>query len=306
MFKWVFVTIIILVSAFSYKIKAADTGISISPASNNITLKTQGSHSGEFTISNNEEIPLSINLKEYDVIDQVPTQASLYWIELSSLEFTLDSRGTKLIEYKLTVPESTPKGAYTKAIVLEVTNKNNNESLVVMQIPYTINIFVDSTFSSEVGTIIKEFVVSQKLLISNIVNFNLTIDNPATSQVSKPIINLNVISNKGQIVYTKVLNENLKMIYDSETYNIDANIPLSDLLDIGQYRAEVLVTDTLTNKSAVKKTTFFYVNYILIVLLIVTIISLILLTRFNKALKNILNINYSKKPGKIGSKKFKD
>lgn len=306
MFKWIFTTIVILISVFSQQIEAAETGVTITPATESITLKTQGSHSGKFSITNNEEIPISIVLKEYDIINEVPIQTSTPWIELSSLNVILASKGTQVIDYKLIVPENSSKGVYKKAIVLEVTDKSNNDSLVILQIPYTISVFVDSTFSSEVGTIIKEFAVSQKLLISNVVNLNLTIDNPAINQVSKPIINLNIISNKGQIVYTKVLNENLKMIYNSETYNIDASIPISDLLDIGQYRAEVLVTDTLTNKSTVKKTTFFYVNYILIIVVIIIIVSLILLIRFNKALKDILNINYSSKPGKIGSKKIRE
>lgn len=253
MFKWIFTTIVILISVFSQQIEAAETGVTITPATESITLKTQDSHSGKFSITNNEEIPISIVLKEYDIINEVPIQTSTPWIELSSLNVILASKGTQVIDYKLIVPENSSKGVYKKAIVLEVTDKSNNDSLVILQIPYTISVFVDSTFSSEVGTIIKEFAVSQKLLISNVVNLNLTIDNPAINQVSKPIINLNIISNKGQIVYTKVLNENLKMIYNSETYNIDASIPISDLLDIGQYRAEVLVTDTLTNKSTVKK-----------------------------------------------------
>ncbi len=288
--KTLLLTLLFIIPISSYPLKAG-SGFELTPASIDLTLRTEQSHLGTFTIINNEDTDVLITLQEGMYVDGQIVKEDFSWITTSPQQFALKKSQSQEIQYTLTVPSDTPKGVYNKLILLNIaantaTREQNNYPTIDLTIPYQINIFVDSLFASDLGIKVTEFSSDTKLTINNQITFKIKVENKGKNQISKPIGHLRIISSMGDAVYSAVLNESLKAVTDSDTFEYDftANYPINNIIDIGQYRAELLFTDSLSGSTELKQMTFVSINYLLFVIIIGVITAIFFLTGTIKGL----------------------
>lgn len=82
-------------------------------------------------------------------------------------------------------------------------------------------------------------------------------------------------------------------------------LPSLGLSDIGQYTAQVLFTDSITNKSTSQKITFVIINKIYIAMFVLFVVLVFVFLRFNSGLLKIVKLNnVFKINDPIGYKKF--
>lgn len=279
-------------------IKAQSTGVQITPIGTDINVKTTQQISGRFEIVNKENIEIEVSFKEQEFINNQFIEPSKNWVSIKVNNRTKILPGKTLqVNYNLLIPEDTPKGVYNRLIISKF---QTNEGNINLEIPYSLNIFVDSTFSSDLGIKINKFSVNNKIELDNNFEITLEIDNKGDNQVSKPIININIVNPSGKIIYTKVLNESLAPLYRATSYKITPNLPLSELTTVGQYKVDVLVTDTLSNKSILQSITFNYINYLFILIIVISIVFVLI---FLRVIKKTKSKQVKKTSSVIGQKK---
>lgn len=284
--------IIFFVALSPYAFVRADVnqGITLTPISADIKLKIEQEYKGSFTIRNNEQNNLNVEFKEADLNDgEVTNESNLYWFSIDSTKHILDANSDLQVEYTVKIPTDTTPGRYSKAILIKLVNTSEGESTFNLSLTYGVNIYVESLFNNELGTRIKEFYSDSKLIFENKVDLNLNVEN--ASGFSKPLINLNIINPSGKIVYTTVLNESLQTLREQKTYKVTASWPNINLFDIGPYTAQALVTDTLTGKTSVNKTTFFNLNWLYLGIILLVFAGGVFFIRFVRGLVKIVKVN---------------
>ena len=287
------ITIPILLHILVPRINADfNSGISLSPTSTDFKVKTGQEYRGRFTLKNNELSDLEVEFKE-GTIDNgiIINETDLDWFRIDNSDKFIKANSELLVNYTLKVPENVESGSYFKAIVVKFIDSEQTSTSFNLAIQFSVNIYVESLFNNVLGTTITELNSTDKLIFQNKIDLNLVISNASKSNYSKPLINITIINPVGRIVYTSVLNESLSILKDSNNYVINARWPNTDILDLGQYTAQVLVTDTITNKSSVQKYTFFNLNYVYIILIIFVLIAYILLIKFVRGLIQIIRVN---------------
>lgn len=265
-------------------------GITLTPISADIKLKVEQEYKGSFTIRNNEQNNLNIEFKEADIQEgSTINESDLYWFNVASTNYNLSANSDLQVEYTVKVPADATPGSYSKAILIKLINTSEGESTFNLSLTYAVNIYVESLFNNEFGTRIKEFYSDSKIIFENKVDLNLGIEN--ASGFSKPLINLNIINPSGKIVYTTVLNESLQTLREQKAYKVSASWPNINLLDIGPYTAQALVTDTLTGKTSVSRITFFNLNWLYFGIILLVFVGGVFFLRFVRGLIRIIKIN---------------
>ena len=292
--KSLFTIFILLIGSFcSVNLKAdVNQGITLTPTGIDVSLKTEQEFSGFFTIRNNESQDLALEIKEADMNNGLITnQQDLDWFVVNTIPGVIAANSELNIEYSLKVPANVASNSYTKAIVVKFISVSEKLSSFNLSMPYVANIYVQSLFNSETGTIISEFYADTKFVFENRIDISLKVANATNSAFSRPLINISIINPTGNIVYSSVLNESLSLLKESKNYKINTDWPNINLLDLGQYTAQVLVTDTITNKATVQSFTFLNLNYLYLILILVTIVGALLLLKFAKGLVEIVKVN---------------
>lgn len=293
----IYIAIFILGIFSSSKILAQEnSGVTISPVGIDIRVRSEENYTGSYTITNNESADFNLNFFEGDILDQDINQHDLEWFKLDSKPNLLPAETTIEVKYSISVPKDTSEGVHNKLLLAELTSVVDGDyTSIALILPFRVNIIIDSLFAGTGGVVIKDFNVRNKLLFSNQVNLDFVVANEEGSSMSRPIGNLNIINPSGQIVFSTVLNDSLASLTEEQSYNIEATLPSLGVSDIGQYTAQVLFTDSITNKSSSQKITFVIVNKIYIVISLIFAILVLVFVKFNSELRKIVRFNNTPK-----------
>lgn len=277
-------------------------GVTVSPVGIDVNIKPEEIFNNSYSIINNKEVDFNIRFKE-GTVDQTINAGDLEWFKLNKEAILLPASSSIDVNFRILVPKGTPEGVYNKILLAELYTDSNSE-IISLSIPFKVNIIIDSLFAGTGGVEIKDFNVENKLLLDNYVNLNFTVVNDSGSSLTRPIGNLNIINPTGTIVYSTVINESLHSLTNSKSYNIQTTLPSIGLSDVGQYTAQLLLTDSITNKSTSERITFVVVNKIYLVIFFVFIVLVLIFTKFRSGLFEIIKVNKSYKANKsIGNKK---
>jgi len=290
------ITLTILLIIFSFSIKQSlyaqeNTGISISPTSLELKIKTEQEYNGSFVLTNNETSSFSLKFKEGTKSEDSFTSSELEWFKVDNSPSILPANSDIIINFSIFVPKETFEGIYTKVLLAELYSGDTTDATIInIAMPFQAYIVVDSLFAGQTGVVIKKF-ETNKLIFDNNINLKIVVGNADEKNLTKPIGNLNIINPIGSIVYTSVLNESLAALTKDKLYEINTTLPNAGLTDIGQYTVQVLFTDSLSTKSSSAKLTFFSINKLYVIIILVSIIITIMSIRFGKGLIKILKIN---------------
>ena len=222
------------------------------------------------------------------------------WIATKDLDTDKILSGmSKEIFYVINIPSGAPSGSFEPLIMVEVqdTNpaNNYNGTLIKTTIPFKVSINIPEENKIDSQTIINIFETDNKVVFSNSIGFMIEIKNNSEKFDSKPLINFQIVNPSNEIVAQEVMNESLSKLNPGETYSKKLNIEFSStrIFDLGQFTAELLVTDTTTNTSQIKKINFIYIPYFFLMILLIIVIFILVFTYLlierKQSRKNIRN-----------------
>jgi len=269
----------------------ASNGIEISPASETLSLKPGNNSIKSFIIKNNDAFDVAFNIKLGEIIDNItllenfPNDNSANWVKINNTLFTLKVGESKEITYTLNIPNSSPNGIYYPLIAMHITQAQlhplTDTALLDENIAYKLKIQVSNDTSNFNAIKISTFNINKTLVIDNQCTFNIILENANPKQFSKPIIYFHILDANNSIITQSIINEGLDSLNLDQKWEKNFNIDFSQLKinSIGQFKSEILVVDTITNKSLIQKVSFYFIpsQYILITFIIITILIVLLL-----------------------------
>lgn len=305
LFSKVLIVIYLLLGLFIIPISInaqENSGLVVSPASKIITLPPQGTGKINFNIINKNEYSISFKLKSGEIlngktiIDNSNEAFASKWMSFSSTGIiTLKPQQSYPVELTVTLPATAPEGIYTLYAVAEISNTPSSissETSIKEYLPFelTLNVNSKNSFNSDVR--IKSLTIDKNPVLDTKYTINLSIANYSTSSLAKPIAYFQIINPRGEVIRQEVINESLAQVLGGETISksFENSIDLFDYKNLGEFRAEVLVIDTLTQSSTIQKVNFIVIPlpfaiFGIALLILVLLILIRIFRRKKKALK---------------------
>ncbi|MEO6728997.1 MAG: hypothetical protein ABIM99_03680 [Candidatus Dojkabacteria bacterium] len=299
--KKIFSTLILLLLLIpTYKI-SAETGLQITPAVNNLIVKPGDIVTGSFKIINNNEFETSLeiskglrNLDDTISLDNF-SNTSIDWIKLDIDNITIGSQKEHVFNYTITIPFDTQEGVYRPMFVFKLLTSIEDRGAITslsQLLPFQFGLFVSFSGKYEGDVQIDRFGVNSSVLVGTDQKIDFNIKNINISP-AKPIIRIQIVSPKGDVIYQSVQNENLSFLFKDKpiTNTLDASSAFVTEPEFGRYSVEILTKDTLTDKAQTAKVYFWFIpqNIIYIVVSILVLIGFISLFifRFKKNKRKI-------------------
>ncbi|SRR5260221_2081939 len=298
--------IVLLSSIFSLKLRA-EGGITLSPSNFEVTTIAPNSFSKSFSVTNNEKSDINLKIYSAELKDNLVDEKSdiAAWVKPKINSLTLKSLQSDSIDFDIAIPSSAKPDVYHLAIILELNFNSITNSPVVLKVPFLIDIIVNSSSKSETGNVIGSFEVDKKIVFDDKIDFSFNVKNDSNVVVTKPIIYFQIVNPSGKIIYSKIFNESLKELTGSDLISetvVNPKFKLNNIFDVGQYRAELMVIDSLSTKRVVAKLTFVAIPYENIIYLITLIFTIIVLVKIIHTRKNLTLLNIKPQNKGLGRK----
>ncbi len=260
------------------------TGLVIEPASKILAIAPGDKLDINFNLTNNNEFDVTFSLKAGEikdgkvVIDDSKEAVASKWITFGSTGvIVIKSKETYPVELVLNIPATAIEGIYTIYAVAEVTTPTSDtqsNASIKEYLPFQIIADVNSKSKFNSDTKVKSLSVNKNPVFDNNFKINLGIENFTNNTFSKPIAYFQIINPRGEVVKQEVINDTLNELAGGETINreFEYSFNILDFRNLGQYRTELLVVDTLSQKSNIQKVSFLVLPLPYMILLALLII----------------------------------
>ncbi len=275
------------------KVHAQDHGIVVTPARLEIKANDIQNKVFEFEVKNTGNNQVNVEVLRAEMLDNnikfkdLEASSPANWIEfINKDKFTIDPNSEAKMQFKL---KNVVDHDASPLILIKIKNDSNEGATFEQNIPFQITILSATQNNNEV--LIEQFEASKNIVFDN-VSFNIKLKNSVEKALSKPIAYFQVLNPRGEVVQQSIINESLASLKNNENLskvievNLLGNLDFSNIVksigNTGEYKAELLVVDTITQKSVIKKISFYYIPWVLpiaVILLLVVVISLVLFIR---------------------------
>jgi hypothetical protein len=270
--KKVFIAIstIFLSVFFSFSLKADDRGIELSPLTTEFVVKTGTTINSQITLNNKNAYSVKFLIKVAEIQDNqiIFNTAQSLWVNTTEEELILEPQKSSVIDYSISVPIGAVEKVYRLLLIFEIQsiddpfNANSYYSTLESNIAQTI--FLTVTNESEVnGKLSVNNFTTKSVIFKSPFKINFSIKNDSNTFYSKPVGIFQIVKSNGQIIRQQIINENLDLLLPKEDLFIDHKFDFSlfDIDNLGKYKAEVLVTDSITGVTTTKSIDFYIIPY---------------------------------------------
>lgn len=246
--------------------KITQEGLVLTPIFFETNQEAGSSVSSNFRIINDtkESVLLKIDVLEIENENVIENSKFKEFITLEFNEFKLKEGEQKDINYTINIPSDIKNGTYYPliALKLESTNPKSSGTGLTQMIAHQITLTVGGNNDKD-NLSIEKFKIKKGFVWTKTSNFDITIFNNSTINTTKPIIYFQIINPSQEIIYQKVLNEDLKSLKAQDKLQFLENyeFDIFDYKNIGKFRAELLVVDSKTNFSVIEKIEFIVIPF---------------------------------------------
>jgi len=291
-------------------LKADSAGLEISPANAEYHAKPGDKLTGSFNIKNNDIADANITIGVGEslsnpIVNNPGSDSIIKWFNIEApQDFSLKAGQSHKVQFNITVPQTAPNKVFKPIITISIKDKllTNNATGATLKeiIPFQMIILINGSGKFDNNINIDNFAANNRFLFTSNAQFNLTISNLNPYVYSKPIIYFHILNPVKDIVNQQTFNDNLKALQLSDKLNetINADVPFNAFKDIGEYTADVLVIDTVTNKSSSKEIKFYFIPYYVLaipIVILILLIAIVILKKRSKKKKTSVNHPAAKK-----------
>jgi hypothetical protein len=267
-----FIAIITIFLSFLFlpSLEADERGIELSPLTTEFVAKTGTVTESRITLNNKNDYPLKFLVKAAEIQDEqiIFNTAQSLWINPSVKEFILEPQKSSTVDYSIAVPIGSVEKVYRLLLIFEVqpindsSNFNSYYSTLESNIAQTILLTVTNESELSGELIINDF-ITKSIVYKSPFMMNFYIKNDSDTFYSKPVGIFQIVKSNGQIVRQQIINENLDLLLPKEDLFIEHKYEFSlfDINNVGKYKAEILVTDSITGKTITKSIDFYIIPY---------------------------------------------